>query len=160
LEGYCTNHDFHDWFLWQFAALDLKSEFGYLDYTYNPRLNAHSLFPMSSTMDQPLIDLVSIPEKVIDGEDLLEIRSISDSRLCFCASRSVIVLSFIHNLMSGTNLMTQCVNSIEIPSSIEFIDGFYDFLSLQELQFASNGHLRKIEGFQGVHSLLRIESSE
>lgn len=87
----------------------------------------------------------------------LGIQSMSDSCLCCCALRWIIIPSFIDNLMSGTNLMTHCVDSIEIPASIEFIDGFYDFVSLHEIRFAANSHLRQIEDLNVVIDFLRLQ---
>jgi hypothetical protein len=60
------------------------------------------------------------------------------------------------NPISGLNGCTSLCR-IEIPSSVEIIDGFNCSTSLNELIFSTASHVTQINGFCGCTSLCRIE---
>jgi hypothetical protein len=120
------------------------------------------LFEMDSgcyMIDEPLIDIAEITEREIvsvDGE-AVSISSISDRLFCLYVLRSIEIPSFIKSIGSCLRWIEMKIPMLVIPSSIETIDGFYGFFSVEVVKFALGSCVREIRGFHCCKSLRQIE---
>jgi hypothetical protein len=122
---------------------------------------AWSFFTRSSgdfyLLDEPLGHFTEIPECVKNRALEGRVSTISDRLLCLCASQSILIPPFVCSIGSCFHSIDNCVESLDIPASIEEIDGFLEVHGLLSVQFSNDSHLRSICGFLACESLQRVE---
>jgi hypothetical protein len=112
-------------------------------------------------LDEPFFDFVRIPPWIsVPCSRGVTVTSISDRLFCLCVARSVKIPGYIRTLGSCFRSMPDCVAEIEIPSSIEVIDGFLQVWGLEQMRFASGSRVCEIRGFYFCESLERVEFPE
>jgi hypothetical protein len=88
---------------------------------------------------------------------MIVVKSILDLAFCVCAERMLAIPDTVVRICPGFQESDEKVAQIEIPDSIQMLDGFFRFSALQEVKFQNGSHVRKIGGFSHCISLRRIE---
>jgi hypothetical protein len=120
-------------------------------------------------IDEPLIDIGEMPENEGESESESEraivsidyearkISKISDRLFCLYLMRSIEIPSCIQSIGSCLRSVEMRIPMVVIPSSIEKVDGFCGFHSIEFVRFAIGSCVREIRGFHWCESLHRIE---
>jgi hypothetical protein len=111
-------------------------------------------------IDHPFVDFASIPDFVITNDHRIRVSGISDQLCCFCVSRGIQIPRFIRIIGSSFRQIENLLPVLEIPSSIEVIEGFQRVPHLEMIKFGDVSELRKISGFCGCESLISIQILE
>jgi hypothetical protein len=84
---------------------------------------------------------------------------LSDSLFCRCIFEGIPIPSFVNRITGRWSGIDCDVREIEIPSSIEMLQGFsvfFRFSSLENLRFAADSKVRIIDGFRECKSLSQV----
>jgi hypothetical protein len=106
-------------------------------------------------LDEPFFAIESIPAFVFAGGQRLNVSAISDRLLCLCASRAIPIPPFIRIIGSCCRSI-ECIPILDIPASVECIDGFLQVAKLETVEFTTTNVLREIRGFSGCVLLRAI----
>jgi hypothetical protein len=109
------------------------------------------------TIDEPMIDFASIPLLVNNDGNSLNVSAISDRLLWIRVSRSISIPPFIRTIESCFRSIENCSLLLEIPPSIEQIDGLLQTKGLEFGKFGDGGRLRVVRGFSCCLTLRRVE---
>jgi hypothetical protein len=105
-------------------------------------------------VDRARGDFTFVPPRIVDGGQIFEITLISDSLLAV-APPGAIPSSIVE--VHPSSRAAICVREVEIPASVEIVEGFSGWDSLESVTFAISGRLREMRGFCESISLCRIE---
>jgi hypothetical protein len=114
-------------------------------------------------IDEPLSDIFELARRMRESdilnvdEERVSISNISDRLFCLFLLRSIELPTFIHSIRSCLRSMDMIILNVVIPSSIEEIDGFFGFNSVEFLSFGDGRCVREIDGLFCCESLRRIE---
>jgi hypothetical protein len=88
-----------------------------------------------------------------------KLMGLSDSLFCRCIIEGILIPSFVNRITGRWTGIDCDIRELEIPSSIEILEGssvFFGFSSLEDLRFGLESKVRIIEGFRECQSLFRV----